>query len=304
MSKDPLSGTQIRLELGDQYATIVEVGANVREYTVGDRPVFSPFSAEEVAPASHGAVLVPWPNRIRDGRYVYEGKPLQLPITETERFTALHGLGCWHRWAVQRQSAVAAELTLRLPPTPGYPFDLRFTVRYALTEAGLHVTAQAENLGDSTAPYGVGFHPWLSPGFASLDECTVQLDAATRVVTDIRLLPIGLEPATGRYDLRRNRSLRGLALDDAYVDVLRDADGLSWARLSAPDGRIAAIWMDGSLDAWQVCTGDAVTAPGYRRSGLAAEPMTCVADAFRTGDRLINLQPGQAHEVRWGACLL
>jgi len=62
--------------------------------------------------------------------------------------------------------------------------------------------------------------------------------------------------------------------------------------------------MDGSLDAWQVCTGDAVTAPGYRRSGLAAEPMTCVADAFRTGDRLINLQPGQAHEVRWGACLL
>lgn len=62
--------------------------------------------------------------------------------------------------------------------------------------------------------------------------------------------------------------------------------------------------MDGSADTWQVCTGDAVADPRHRRTGLAAEPMTCIADAFRTGDRLVHLQAGEAHEVRWGARLL
>jgi aldose 1-epimerase len=58
--------------------------------------------------------------------------------------------------------------------------------------------------------------------------------------------------------------------------------------------------MDASMSCWQVCSGDGMTDPRYDRSGLAAEPMTCVADAFRTGDRLIRLAPRQAHTARWG----
>jgi len=131
----------------------------------------------------------------------------------------------------------------------------------------------------------------------------VRLDAATRVVTDERLLPVGIEPAAGQYDLRAPRSARGLDLDDAYLDVLRDDDGLSWAMLGGPDGRTAAVWMDASMDTWQVCTGDHIS-PAHQRTGLAAEPMSCIADAFRTGDRLVHLAPGAGHEVTWGATLL
>jgi aldose 1-epimerase len=61
--------------------------------------------------------------------------------------------------------------------------------------------------------------------------------------------------------------------------------------------------MDESQDVWQVCTGDHIS-PAYRRMGLAAEPMTCVADAFRTGERLVHLAPGERHGVRWGMTLL
>jgi aldose 1-epimerase len=62
--------------------------------------------------------------------------------------------------------------------------------------------------------------------------------------------------------------------------------------------------MDGSMDTWQVCTGDHVGDVAFRRSGVAAEPMSCIADAFRTGERLVRLQPGASHEVTWGATLL
>lgn len=299
----PRSGRQIELVLGDQVATVTDVGAKLRTYSVGGRDVITPFGPDEPAPAGHGAVLVPWPNRIRDGRYSVDGTTYQLDLTEPARATALHGLAMWQRWTVAARTADSAALELRTAPSGGYPFDLLIAVTYRLTATGLHVQAVATNLGATTAPYGIGFHPWLSPGPGSLDECTFALDAATRVTTDERLLPTGTEPAAGPYDLRVARSAAELDLDDAYVDVLRDADGLSWARLIGPDGRTAAVWMDESMDTWQVCSGNHLDTLAWRRTGMAAEPQSCIADAFRTGDRLVHLAPGASHEVTWGLTL-
>lgn len=303
-SAAPLSGQQVEIRHGEHHAVVTDVGAKLRVYAVGGRDVVTPFGADEVAPAGHGAVLAPWPNRLRDGRYTWEGTELQVDVSEPERGTALHGLAMWLRWQVEERTPGSVRLAVRLAPSPGYPFDVLLRVTYTLSDAGLEVVTTAHNLGSRTAPYGVGFHPWLSPGPGSLDDCTFSLDAATRVTVDERLLPTGTEPVRGQFDLREPRPARGLDLDDAFVDVLRDEDGLSWARLTGADGRTAAIWMDGSMDTWQVCTGDHISAVDYRRTGVAAEPMSCIADAFRTGERLVHLSPSAEHTVRWGATLL
>jgi len=297
------SGTQFHISHGEHHATITEVGANLREYAVGGRDVLTPFAAHEIAPASSGAVLIPWPNRLADGRYAFADIDYQLPITEPERGTALHGLGSWERWTIVARDAAAVTLELALVPVPGYPFAVRAEITYAVSDAGLCVQLVATNEGTTPAPWGVGFHPWLSPAGADLDSCTLRLDATTRVTTNDRLLPTGTEPAAGNFDFRTPQLLKGIALDDAYVDVLRDGAGLSWIQLAAPDGRAAAVWMDDSMDTWQVCTGDALADPSKRRAGLASEPMSCIADAFRTGDRLIHLAPGAQHVVTWGATL-
>ena len=310
MTATPLSGLQIELRLDDQEATVTDVGAKVRRYAVGGRDVITPFPADQVAPAGHGAVLAPWPNRLGDGRYTFDGVEYQLDISEPERGTALHGLAMWQRWSVEEiddaahAAGHAATLAFRLAPSGGYPFDLLLRTTYRLTATGLHVQTTATNLGDTSAPYGVGFHPWLSPGAASIDECTLRLDASTRVLVDERLLPVGTEPVAGDFDLREPRTVRGLDLDDGFVDVIRDADGLSWIRLTGADGHTAAVWMDESMDTWQVCTGDHLGATDWRRTGVAAEPMSCIADAFRTGERLVRLEPGQTHDVTWGMALL
>ncbi|NMR20829.1 aldose 1-epimerase family protein [Cellulomonas fimi] len=298
------SGTQLRISHADHRATVTEVGASLREYAVGDRDVITPFGEDELQPACSGAVLVPWPNRIRDGRYRYREADYRLPLNEPERSTAIHGLVGWQRWSVVAHTDDAVTLEHRLVPVPGYPFALRVSITYALSDAGLETTLVVANEGSVTAPLGVGFHPWLSPGGAALDDCTLHLDARTHVTSDERLLPTGTEPVAGDHDFRTPRSLAGIALDDAWVDVVRDADGLSWARLAAPDGRTAAVWMDGSLDAWQVCTGDALDEVEMRRTGLAAEPMSCVADAFNSGERVVDLGPGAVRGFRWGATLL
>lgn len=298
------SGAQYRISHGDHRATITEVGAALREYAVGDRDVIVPFGEHEMAPASHGAVLAPWPNRLADGQYTYDGVAYQVPLTEPERSTALHGLACWERWTVITHDDDAVTLALALVPTPGYPFALRVQITYTLSDDGLHVRTTASNDGDVPLPFGVGFHPWLSPAGAALDDCTLRLDSATHVTIDDRLLPTGTEPASGDFDFRAPRPLRGIALDDAYIDALRDANGRSWMHLAAPDGHTSAVWMDRSMDTWQVCTGDALKVVALRRTGLAAEPMSCIADAFRSGDRLVHLAPGAQHTVSWGATLV
>jgi aldose 1-epimerase len=299
-----LSGTQVQLSRGAQRATLATVGASLREYSVGGSDVVVPFAENEVAPAFHGMVLAPWPNRLADGAYSFGGHDYQLAISEPARQTALHGLSCWVNWTIAEASSDAATLVLDLAASPGYPFSLRVSVTYALTDAGLRITTTALNTGATALPYGVGYHPWISPGAGTLDDCTLELGAASLVTVDDRLLPTGSTPVAGDMDYREARTLAGSDLDDAFVDPIRDADGLSWARLRRADGSTVAIWMDDAAKAWQVCTGNHVGSVEQQRSGVAIEPMSCIADAFRTGDNLVTLEPGETHTLVWGMALI
>lgn len=300
MPVNALTGQQFELRHGSAYAVVTEVGAHLRLFQVDGRDVVVPFAANELPPACNGAVLAPWPNRLRDGQYNFDGVDYQLPLTEPARGTALHGLVSWLRWGVRSHTASAVELAVDLPPTPGYPFPLTVATRYELGQAGLEVTTTGTNTGETDAPYGVGFHPWLSPGPGSLDDAVLELDVAQWVRTDDRLLPTGAEDVPEEFDFGSPRRLGETALDDAFLGPRFDADGRAWLRLRGSDGRTVAVWMDSSLTCWQLCTGDQVRASAARRTGLAAEPMTCVADAFRTGENLIRLTPGDRHTVHWG----
>lgn len=299
-SAAPPTGVQYEIRQGDQVAVVTEVGAALRLYRVGERHVVMPFGVGEPSPAVHGGVLVPWPNRIRDGQYTFDGVDHQLALTEPERHNANHGLALHERWGCVARSPDSVTLRLDLVPQPGYPFPLRIDIHYELGEDGLEVTATATNTGETAAPYGIGFHPWLSPGDHRLDDCTLQVDGSAWVRTDERLLPV--EETTdipAHLDFRESRLIGAAELDDAFVGV---PDGRSWVRLVDPDGIEVACWQEEGLRCWQLCTGDDMS-DGRGRRGLAAEPLSCTADAFRTGKRLTRLEPGQTHTARYGLVL-
>ncbi len=297
------SGAQYRLQSGDHEAVIAEVGASVRIYRVGGVDVVRPYDESDLAPAFSGMILAPWPNRLANGMYEYDGTVRQVAVSEPARMTALHGLVTHVRWQTAGPSddGSSIELTHAIVPTTGYPWPLRLAVTYSLSEAGLTARLTATNAGDSTAPYGAGVHPWLSTGGASLDDCTLRVDATRHVTIDNRLLPTGTEPVAGGFDLREPTRLAGHVYDDAWTDLVRDGDGCSWLLLGRPDGTTVALWTDETARAWQVCTGDEVES--IKRTAVAAEPMTCVADAFRTGDDLVRLAPGASHTLTWGLAL-
>ncbi|MPV48902.1 aldose epimerase [Pseudactinotalea sp. HY160] len=294
-------GQNFTLTHGEMVADIVSFGAHLRTFRVGARDVVTPFGIDEFPPASSGAVLVPWPNRLEDGRYTWRGGDHRAPINEVDRMTALHGLMQWQHWSGVLIHDACVRLSATLTATPAYPFTLELNIEYLLTAEGLEVTLRATNIGAEDAPYGNGFHPWLSPGPGGLDTAVLSADATTWYPTDERLLPTGIDPLPDHFDFRSPRPVGATTFDDAFGSPTFDADGRSWVRLRGDDGATAEVWMESPFALWQLCS----AGPGAdgRRPGLAVEPMTCPANAFRSGDHLLTLAPGETHTVRWGARL-
>lgn len=298
------SGEQIGISWKDQRATIVEVGGGIREYTVGGRAVLDPYPIDAMCDGAHGAPLIPWPNRLADGRYRFDAVEHQVALTEPEKHNAIHGLLRWRPWQVRRRTKTRVTMANRLFPMQGYPFLVDVQVDYGLGEDGLTVTTTAANVGVGACPYAAGQHPYLSPGTGLLDDCTLHLEAATRIVTDDeRQLPTGTQAVAGTaYDFRDPRPLGAQRLDFAFTDLTRDTEGRAWARLGGPDGRSAELWVDGTYPIIEIYTGDTL-APHRRRVGLGTEPMTCPPNAFQSGDGVIRLEPGEAVTTTWGARL-
>lgn len=286
------SGTQYEIASGGYRAVVVETGAGLRELAHRDIPLVDGYPAQEKATGGRGQLLLPWPNRIDEGRYTFDGTDHQLPLTEVGDRNAIHGLTRWTSWTLAEHTPDRVRLTYRLPAQPGYPFALDLSAEYRLhARGGLAVAVTAANPGERPAPYGAGAHPYLTVG-VPVDEARVTIPAATRLLTDARNLPAGSEAVDGTpYDLRRPRVLGELEINHPYTGLERDGAGKAWARV-AHGARSVALWVDEAHDWLQVYTGD--------RGALAVEPMTCPPNAFATGTGLITLAPGASVTSAWG----
>jgi aldose 1-epimerase len=298
------SGEQFAISAGDQRATIVELGGGLREYEVDGRPVIEPYPADAMRDGAHGAPLIPWPNRLGDGRYTFDGTDYQVPLSEPEKHNAIHGFLLWRSWDAIEREADRVVMAALLYPREGYPFTLYVRVAYQLGADGLTVTTTAENVGDRACPYGLGQHPYLSPGTGLIDDCRLQLAGRTRICTDAeRQLPAGREPVRDTaYDFLVPRRLGRTRIDYAFTDLLRDDACRAWTRLWGPDGACAELWVDENYRFVETYTGDTL-APARARRGLGTEPMTCPPNAFATGEGVIRLEPGASLTTTWGVRL-
>jgi aldose 1-epimerase len=299
MSAASPSGEQFELEFGDQRAVVTEVGAGLRAYRVGGVDVVDGYGEEEMSSSGRGQVLIPWPNRLEDGTYEFEGRTHRLPLTEPEHGNAIHGLVRWVSWSAHERAASRVVLRLVLHPQPGYPFSLELEVEYSLSDAGLAVRTTATNVGAEACPYGSGAHPYLKPGPGLIDGVSAHVPASRVLRTDERGLPTGDEPVEGTpFDFRRPRAIGSTQLDNAFTGLERDDDGLARVELDDPAGAALTLWLDGTYRYVTLYSGDA--RPDVARRSIAVEPMTCPANAFRTGVDVSRLEPGASSTGRWG----
>ncbi len=304
------SGEQHEISGGGYRAVVTECGASLRVLEHDGRPLVLGWDEDAQTSSGRGQLLAPWPNRIRDGRYTFGGRDRQLPLTEPKLGNASHGLVRWTSWTREEHTEHSVSLVYRLMSQPGFPWTLDLHVLYDLSADGLTVTVTATNLSDSPAPYALGAHPYLTAGPGPVDGWELTLPAATRVLVDDQLIPVGTEDVRDTdLDFRIGRPIRHTSLDTAFTDLARDDDGRVEVTLRDEHAeRGVVMWMDDRHGWVQVFTGDAL--PAHARESLAVEPMTAPPDAFNSGQGLVVLAPagtgrgagstGDEHSASWG----
>lgn len=299
MSLDP-TGARIHLALerDDHVVTaeVAAVGAALRALTVDGVDCVARYPDGMAAPGAAGIVLVPWANRIRDGRWNLDGEAQQLAITEPTLGTAVHGLLA-HAPYLWSQTDTAVTLRSAVFEQPGYPFTLETSVTYALTPQGVTVTHTVRNSSGRPAPVVIGAHPYVALGDVPADRLTLTSSGATVFTVDDRLLPTGSAPVPAALDLRGGRVLADLTLNDAYTDLTRGDAGVARHTLADDRGRTVTLWQDAAFGFTQFYTHTSY--PG-RDIALAVEPMTAPADAFNSGIGVRWLKPDATMTAVWG----
>jgi aldose 1-epimerase len=303
-SFSPPSGEQHEIRHGDHVVVVTEVGATLRAYSAGGLDVLDGFTVDEPSSAGRGQVLAPWPNRLDGGRYTFRGREARAAIDEPELANAIHGLVRWLPWLLASKSDEAVALECVLHPQPGYPWRLQLGLEYRLAGDGLEVVARATNASLEAAPFGIGFHPYLTMGIP-VDDVRLKIPATRTLTTDDRALPVGEEDvAETEFDFTLGRPVGATRLDTCFTGLARGSDGRSRARLESTDGeRGLEVWADEAFGYLQVYTGDTLQPASRRRQAVAIEPMTCPPNAFASGVDVIRLEPGASWSGAWGIAL-
>lgn len=295
------TGEQFVLDDGRVRVEIGALAAVLREVRVDGVRVTETVPADSMPSHGCGIVLAPWPNRVKDARWLLDGEVQQLDITDVARGGAIHGLLRNTDYRERARTARSITLGATISPQHGWPFLLDTWVTYALEDDGLTVTHGAQNLGEAAAPWSVGAHPYFRVGETPTDDLTLRIAGETRLELDDRLNPVAEHPVAGtEFDLREAHSLAGADFNVGFGQLANRAEAAEVAWLVAPDGASTVVWADPAFRWLQLFTpADFPGEEGPHRA-VALEPMTVPPDALNSGTDLRWLEPGDRVETAWG----
>jgi len=269
----------------------------------------SPQFYTENRPSRSGwPILFPFPNRIRDGRFTWDGKAYQLPIGDPTNKNAIHGFALNRAWRVVDEGASAGSAwitgefhaSIDAPETLAlWPSDYRLRVTYRLFDGVMRVEAEADNPDTKPLPFGLGYHPHFALAPFGGPQAIVTV-AASKYWQLLDSLPTGtLLEVDDPRDLRHGQFMAGLQLDDVMTNLYnfaydqQDNIGLVGVVQHPSAERILTLWVGGDFRELVLFT------PPHREA-ICLEPYTCITDAINLTQRGIDagwrvLQPGE----RW-----
>ncbi len=157
----------INLKSGDTHLHLRPgYGGRISKLAFGGWDVVRPIPESEDNPwagyKGGSFPLVPFSNRIKNGRFSFQGRDISLTTHPQEPANALHGHGCFTEWSVEKTTATAA--TLSSTQAAGHldwPWSYQTRQHFVVTPEECKVTIEVTNLSKETMPVGFGFHPFF-----------------------------------------------------------------------------------------------------------------------------------------------
>jgi aldose 1-epimerase len=228
-----------------------------------------------------GFPLVPWSNRIREGRFIFGGRAVSLAPNRPPERHAIHGLGFESTWTVEDRGPSRLALEHR-HDGGAWPWPYRAVQRIALTPVALTLELALTNEGDTAMPAGLGWHPY----FPCTDATRLTAGVAGMWLTDEEVMPLALATPPPA-DLGRGLLVNGTALDNVFT---------GW------DGQAVVAWPERSAHLRITAglpLGCLVVYAPPARAFFCVEPVSHVTDAFNLAARgrsdtgLLTVAPGE-----------
>ena len=156
--------------------------------------------------------LVPYSNRIAEGRLAFDGETIKLASNWPSQRHPMHGDGWSAEWRVARNDARSAELVYEHDGQTGWPFRYRARQLFRLEEDRLVVTESLENIERRTVPAGLGLHPFF------VRDTDSELTCRTTAVwlTDAEVIPTKQVPVPADWDFGRTLRIDDVVLDHCF----------------------------------------------------------------------------------------
>jgi len=241
-------------------------------------------------------LLFPFPGRIPEGKYSFNGNNYQLPVNEEEKNNSLHGFVYNKSFKIDREEATNefARLILSynyLGDLAGYPFPFKIIVEFTLSSTGMDLNIKVKNTGKVMMPVGCGWHPYFSFG-EKVDKLLLELPVTDEIVLGDNLVPTG---ETRSYSSFVVPKLIGDKILDSSFVVKKNKVSIT---------KLTSLEKNATINLWQDSINNTynylqIYIPPDRKS-IAIEPVTCSANTFNTKVRLITLNPGEVFQGSMG----
>ncbi len=212
-------------------------------------------------------VLFPSPGKLEGDAYREGDRTFEMKQHGFARTLPWNVLGT----RAERSASVTLGLASNKSTLSQYPWAFHASLSFSLSDAVLRITSKVWNDAGSELRFGLGYHPY----FAVDDKAHVRVDTnATRAFDNVKKQAV---------------PFRGFDFTGGEVDLHLLDHGSTESALHFRDGARIDVRASPEFGRWVVWS-----LPG--KPFVCVEPWTCPGNALNTGERLIRLAPGGAHE--------
>ena len=269
---------------GDTFTIDLSNGASLTHLVLNSEEVIKyPLKDNDPKKGYPSAVLFPFPNRIKDGKYFFEEIEYTLDLNDVDSHNAIHGLVAFETFElVSKTDSKAICKYIYEGHVSGYPFPYELVLSYELKNSELVFKIDVTNIGDGNMPYGFGWHPYFGFSGEAISEMSVKVPRRKKIELDERFIP------TSEFEIENAGvlQLKNTILDNVFA--VENEGGISETVLRWKKKKLTVAQKTGKgkLNFFVLYTPSS-------RNCIAIEPQTCSTNAFNSGDGLLILKKGK-----------